>query len=100
MIEIIKRPAVTEKAMNLQSKSQYVFFVDVNANKIQIKQAIENMFEVDVVSVRTVRVKGKVKTRITKRGLQRGTTALRKKAYISLKTGQSIDVVSGGSGNE
>lgn len=100
MIEIIKRPAVTEKAMKCNAKNQYVFIVDPAANKIQIKQAIEKIFEVNVVSVRTVRVKGKVKSRLTKKGLMRGRTALVKKAYISLKPGQTIDVVSGAAGNE
>ena len=100
MIEIIKRPAVTEKAMKFNAMNQYVFIVDPNANKIQIKQAIEAMFEVNVVSVRTVRTKGKVKSRLTKKGLMRGRTALVKKAYISLKPGQTIDVVSGAAGNE
>lgn len=94
MIEdIIKRPIVTEKAMQLGEIGQYVFEVDRKANKIQIKEAIEEMFEVDVRSVRTVNVKGKVKSRLTRRGYQRGRTPSYKKAIVTLKEGQTIDVV-------
>ena len=94
MIEdIIKRPIVTEKAMQLGEIGQYVFEVDRKANKIQIKTAIEEMVEVDVRSVRTVNVKGKVKSRLTRRGYQRGRTPSYKKAIVTLKEGQTIDVV-------
>lgn len=95
MIEVIRKPIVTEKAMKLGDLRQYVFEVDPKANKIQIKQAIEKMFEVNVISIRTVRVKGKVRSRFTKRGIMRGRTPLRKKAYVTLKEGQSIEIVSG-----
>lgn len=95
MIEIIKRPIITEKAMKLGEQLQYVFEVDPKANKIQIKKAIEEMFEVKVESVRTLRVKGKVRTRYTRRGIMRGKTPLRKKAYVTLKEGFTIDLVGG-----
>lgn len=92
--DIIKRPIVTEKAMKLGEFGQYVFEVDKNANKIQIRKAIEDMFEVNIRSIRTVNVKGKVKARLTRKGYMRGKTASFKKAYITLKEGQTIDVVS------
>jgi large subunit ribosomal protein L23 len=95
MIDIIKRPVVTEKAMKLGHLRQYVFEVNPNANKIEIKKAIESMFEIDVISIRTTRVKPKVKSRFTRKGLMRGKTILRKKAYITVKEGQSIDLVTG-----
>ena len=98
MIDIIKRPIITEKAMKLGEKGQYVFEVFPDANKIQIKKAIENMFEVNVVSVRTLNVKGKNKMRMTRRGIMRGKTALKKKAYITLKQGQTIELVAGVTG--
>lgn len=98
MIEVIKKPLITEKATKLGEKGQYVFEVDVNTNKIEVKKAIEQMFEVNVVSVRTVRVKGKVRSRFTRRGIMRGKTALRKKAYVTLKEGQTIDIVAGTAG--
>ncbi len=95
MIEIIKRPIVTEKAMKNGEKGQYVFEVDPRSNKIQIKQAVEEMFEVNVFSVRTARIKGKIKSRMTRRGIMRGKTAMKKKAFITLKKGQTIDIVGG-----
>ncbi|MCX7879331.1 MAG: 50S ribosomal protein L23 [Ignavibacteria bacterium] len=95
MLEIIKKPIITEKAMRLGDKRQYVFEVDPNANKLQIKKAIEELFEVNVVSIRTVRVKGKIRLRWTRRGVHRGKTPLRKKAYVTLKEGQSIELVTG-----
>lgn len=95
MIDIIKHPLVTEKAMRLGEQGQYAFIVDPNANKIEIKKAIEKMFDVNIKSIRTMRVKGKKKSQFTKTGIMRGKTALRKKAIVSLKEGQSIDMVSG-----
>jgi len=95
MTDIIKRPIVTEKAMKLQESNQYCFEVDVNSNKIEIKKAIEKMFEVDVLSIRTTRIKPKTRSRFTKTGVQRGKTKERKKAYITVKEGQTIDVVTG-----
>jgi large subunit ribosomal protein L23 len=95
MANVIKRPVITEKASKLNFLRQYVFEVEVNSNKIQIKDAIESMFSVNVVDLRTVRVKGKTKSRFTKKGLMRGKSALRKKAYITLKEGQTLDIVSG-----
>ncbi len=95
MIDIIKQPLVTEKAMRLGEIGQYAFLVDPNANKIEIKKAIEKMFEVNVKSIRTMRVKGKKKSQMTKTGIMRGKTALRKKAIVTLKDGQKIDLVSG-----
>ncbi len=98
MTDIIKRPIVTEKAMKMQGANQYCFEVDINSNKIEIKKAIESMFEVNIISIRTTRVKPKKKSRFTKTGIQRGKTKERKKAYITLKDGQSIDVVTGVAG--
>jgi large subunit ribosomal protein L23 len=95
MANVIKRPVITEKASKLNTLRQYVFEVEPSSNKIQIKDAIEAMFSVNVVNLRTVRVKGKTKSRFTKKGLMRGKSALRKKAYITLKDGQTLDIVSG-----
>ena len=99
MSNLIRRPIITEKAMKLTEKGQYVFEVDPNANKIEIKKEIQEMFEVDIISCRTVRIKGKIRSRITKSGVMKGRTPLRKKAYITLKEGQSIDLVTGGAAN-
>jgi len=95
MIKVLKKPLVTEKAMNMAEDNQYVFEVDSNATKPQVKKAIEDMFEVEVKSVRTARIKGKVKKRYTRQGMQVGRTKLVKKAYVTLKEGHEIELVSG-----
>ncbi|MDZ4746458.1 MAG: 50S ribosomal protein L23 [bacterium] len=100
MITVLRRPVVTEKATKVGYLRQYVFEVDPSANKLQIKAAIKQMFEVDAETVRTVRVKGKVKSRMTRRGNQTGRTNLVKKAYVTLKVGQSIDIVGGEGASE
>jgi large subunit ribosomal protein L23 len=99
MITVLRKPLITEKATKVGHQNQYVFEVAPDANKLQIRQAIKQMFDVDAVSVRTVRTKGKVKTRMTRQGMQVGRTNLKKKAYVTLKEGQTIDIVSG-EGNE
>lgn len=96
MIQTLKRPLLTEKAMQLRDAGQYVFEVAPQANKIQIKQAIESRFDVRVKSVRTVRVKGKPKTQMTRKGAFHGKTSLRKKAYVTLQAGQTIDILETG----
>jgi large subunit ribosomal protein L23 len=99
MITVLRKPLITEKATKVGHLNQYVFEVAPDANKLQIRAAIKQMFDVDAVSVRTVRTKGKVKSRMTRQGLQIGRTNLKKKAYVTLKEGQTIDIVSG-EGNE
>jgi len=100
MISIIKKPILTEKAMSGTEDRQYQFYVDPNSNKFQIKDAVEKMFDVEVENVRTSNVKGKKTRRQTRSGLQRGHFALRKKAYVRLKEGFEIELVTGGSEEE
>lgn len=95
MIHIIEKPLLTEKAMKNVDKGQYVFQVNPNANKIEIRKAIEDMFEVKVKSVRTLRVKPKYLRRYTRKGLIEGKTKLRKKAYVTLQPGFSIEMIGG-----
>lgn len=59
--DIIIRPVVTEKSMNLLADNKYTFIVDKRANKTEVKNAIENIFNVKVESVRTMNIKGKPK---------------------------------------
>lgn len=91
-MQVLKRPLITEKGTLLREQGQYVFEVEPTANKIQIKQAIQARFSVAVESVRTVRVKGKKKTQMTRKGVFVGHKPLRKKAYVTLKEGQTIDI--------
>lgn len=100
MIAVLRRPVITEKASKLNHENQYVFEVDPSANKIQIREAIKAMFDVEPVSIRTVRIKGKVRRRFTRKGIQQGRTNLKKKAYITLKEGQTIDIVAGEGGED
>ena len=86
--DIIKAPIITEKSSNLAANNVITFSVDVKANKTQIKQAIENIFSVQVESVNTVNVKPK-KKRV---GRYVGKTNKVKKAIVKLKEGSSIEL--------
>jgi large subunit ribosomal protein L23 len=93
MRETLKRPLVTEKMTVLQDKGQYAFEVDTEANKVEIARAIEKKFNVTVESIRTLRLKGKTKSQLTRRGRFAGTTSHWKKAIVTLKEGEKIDFV-------
>lgn len=93
MDRIIKQPVLTEKMTMLNAHHQYAFKVDINANKIEIAKAIEKRFEVNVVSIRTQRYKGKHKTQFTRRGRFEGMRSSWKKAIVTLKEGQTIEVL-------
>jgi len=94
-LEILKRPIVTEKYTKLGEKlNKYAFVVDKRANKLEIKKAVEEMYDVEVVDVNTMNYKGKVRYRYTKSGIISGRTAAFKKAIVTLKEGDSIDFFS------
>jgi large subunit ribosomal protein L23 len=93
MREVLKRPLVTEKMTLLQEQRQYAFEVDAEANKIEIARAVEKKFNVTVESVRTMMLKGKAKSQLTRRGRFEGRTSHWKKAVVTLKEGQKIDFV-------
>ena len=87
--DIIKAPIITEKSADLaQNKNTITFSVDVKANKTQIKQAVENIFDVKVESVNIINVKPK-KKRV---GRYEGKTNKVKKAIVKLKEGSSIEL--------
>jgi large subunit ribosomal protein L23 len=89
--EVLRRPLVTEKGTHLQEKNKYLFEVIINANKPQVKQAIEKAFNVSVKSVNLMTVVGKKKRygrAITKRPDW-------KKAVVTLKEGDSIQIFEG-----
>lgn len=94
-MSILKKPIITEKMTKTSEKlGHYGFIVDSNANKIQIKNAVEKMYNVTVDRVNTVNVAGKRKTRYTKTGFVSGSTGTFKKAIITLKKGDTIDFYS------
>ena len=86
--DIIKAPIITEKSSELATNNVITFSVDVKANKTQIKQAIEKIFNVKVDSVNTINVKPK-KKRV---GRYVGKTNKVKKAIVKLKEGSSIEL--------
>ena len=95
MANIKITPIVTEKANAISEKTnRFSFKVSPEANKFQIKDAIEKLYEVKVVSVSTMNYDGKKKQRYTKAGLIRGKQAAFKKAVVTVAEGQTIDFYS------
>lgn len=93
-MSILKSPLVTEKVSAMNEKGKYGFIVDVNANKVEIKKAVEKMYGVNVAKVNTVRVMGKQKVRYTKAGTLAGRKPNYKKAIVTLAQGEVIDFYS------
>ena len=89
--DIIRRPIITEKATMASENGTVAFEVSINSTKNQIKNAIENLFNVKVNSVNTLIIKGKVKKFRGKLGKRRDL----KKAYVTLAEGNTIDVSTG-----
>ena len=89
---IIIKPIVTEKLTAQGEKlNRYGFIVDRKANKLQIKNEVEKLYNVSVTDVNTVNYNGKRKSRYTKSGLLRGRANHYKKAYITLAGDEKID---------
>ncbi len=89
---IIIKPIVTEKLTAQGEKlNRYGFIVDVKANKLQIKDAIEKLYGVSVADINTINYAGRKKTRYTKSGILRGRTNHFKKAYVTLAGDDKID---------
>ncbi|HSL88961.1 MAG TPA: 50S ribosomal protein L23 [Ignavibacteriaceae bacterium] len=94
MHQILIRPLITEKMTSITAdqSNKYGFVVNTKANKIEIKKAIEDKFNVNVVDVRTINYDGKTKTQFRKSGRFVGKTAKYKKAIITLKKGETIEL--------
>jgi large subunit ribosomal protein L23 len=89
---IIIKPIITEKMTAQAEKlNRYGFVVEKTANKLEIKDAVEKMYNVKVASVNTQQYIGKVKTRNTTRGMAIGRVNRNKKAIVTLKQGEVID---------
>jgi large subunit ribosomal protein L23 len=92
LYDIIRVPRITEKGTRLKEKNNVLTFeVKVNANKVQVRKAIEGIFKVKVADVTTVKTAGK-KKRV---GARLGRTSDWKKAYVTLKPGEKIDIFEG-----
>lgn len=90
-MSILKKPLVTEKVSALNEKGKYGFVVDLNANKVDIKKAIEKQYGVNVTSINTMNVMGKKKSRYSKTGVLEGRRPSYKKAIVTLAEGEIID---------
>ena len=90
-LDTIISPKITEKATSLSEFNKIVFKVDVGANKKSIKKSIEKIFKVNVIKINTINIKGKTKLVRNKKAYKSGY----KKAIVTLKKGQSIDLATG-----
>ena len=94
-MEILLKPLVTEKMTDLSEKLNRVgFVVDRRATKIDIRRAVEKMYNVKVAAVNTMNYQGKKKSRFTKAGAIEGRTVSFKKAIVTLVEGDKIDFYS------
>ncbi len=92
MNNIIIKPIITEKASALAEKqTRYTFKVVKTANKVEIGKAVAATYNVSVLSVNTLRVPSKTKSRMTKTGILKGRKDAYKKAYVTLAKGESIN---------
>lgn len=89
--QVIIKPVLSEKSFALSAVGKYTFRVHPDAHRTQIRQAVESLFGVNVLEVRTLSVKSKPK----RRGLTRGRTRAWKKAIVQVTPGQSIPIFQG-----
>ncbi|HMN18270.1 MAG TPA: 50S ribosomal protein L23 [Ignavibacteriaceae bacterium] len=94
MNQILVKPLITEKMTNISAAQagKYGFLVNPKANKIEIKKAIEKKFNVHVIDVTTMNHPGKMKSQFRKRGRFEGKTPRTKKAIVTLKEGETIEL--------
>jgi len=93
MNQVILKPVITERSQSLKEQSnKFVFEVHPKANKREIKRAVEKMFNVTVMDVRTLVMHGKPKTSMMRGGRFQGKRPDRKKAFVKLAAGQNIDI--------
>ena len=92
LYDIVKAPRITEKGTRLKEKNNVLTFeVRTDANKLQVRKAIEGIFKVKVMDVTTVKISGKKK----RMGQRLGRRSDWKKAYVTLKPGEKIDIFEG-----
>jgi large subunit ribosomal protein L23 len=89
--DVLIRPLITEKTTAMMQDNKYTFIVPLKANKIEIRQAVEQIFKVKVLDVNTIRVLGKVK----RMGRTQGKRPDYKKAIVKLAAGQTIEFFEG-----
>ena len=89
--DVLIRPVISEKATDLLQDGKYTFMVPIKANKVQVRQAVEQIFKVKAVSVNTVRMQGKTK----RMGKYVGKRSDYKKAIVTLAPGNQIEIFEG-----
>jgi len=94
LTEVLRQGIITEKTVKLQEQNKYTFKVALNANKIDVRRAVETLFNVQVVKVNMIRMPGKPRM-IRRRGSMPRPVAARewKKAIVTLREGQTIDAL-------
>ena len=90
-LDTIISPNITEKSTSLSDFNKVVYKVDIDANKKTIKKSIEKIFKVNVIKINTINIKGKNKLVRNRKAFKSGY----KKAIVTLKKGQSIDLATG-----
>ncbi len=91
--DVLIKPILSEKVNKQTEKfNRYAFVVDRKANKLEIKKAVEAFYSVQVVNVNTTIIPSKAKTRNTKAGLVTGRKPAKKKAFVTVAEGESIDI--------
>lgn len=85
----IKKPWITEKSVDLSKNGKYVFIVERRVSKSEVKKALKKYYDVDAVGVNMVNIPGKPK----RYGRVQGKTSGMRKAIVTLKSGQSLDVI-------
>jgi large subunit ribosomal protein L23 len=93
--QVVLRPVISEKSMDSTTRQKYTFAVADEANKLQIKDAVEELFKVTVLNVNVLTMKPKEKSRNRRRGRQTGYTTAWKKAIVTVKAGDSIEFFEG-----
>lgn len=89
--DILIRPLISEKSTSMMQENRYTFVVPLKANKVEVRQAVEQIFKVKVLAVNTIRVMGKTK----RMGRTQGKRPDFKKAIVKLAPGQSIEFFEG-----
>jgi large subunit ribosomal protein L23 len=93
--EVVIKPVISEKSLDETQRGKYTFRVHADANKLQVKAAIEELFKVEVVQVNVSTSKAKEKSRNRRRGRIKGWTSEWKKAVVTLAAGQKIEFFEG-----
>jgi large subunit ribosomal protein L23 len=93
--QVIVRPIVSEKSMDHTHRGKYTFEIHPDANKLQVKHAVEELFKVNVIDVNVLTTKAKEKVRGRRRGRSTGWTSPWKKAVVTLAEGQKIEFFEG-----